>query len=216
MSTQPKPTTANQARYDRMIREEGCSICGNQKDHCEHSKHAYQPKPTSLRQEDTAQQAGEWTVESVQELVDGHTDMFKAIADSHNATLAEATDAAVQEMLLLKQQLAAEREKVEQLRESHACLFSENERLRERGWPDYPTDSTYRQLREQLADELENVTLATQMVHIESKRANEAEQKMQPLVDALKDLRDHASETYEDYEVYARCIARQALAKVKK
>ncbi len=36
-----------------------------------------------------------------------------------------------------------------------------------------------------LAAERENVTLATQMVHIESKRANEAEQKVQTIVDAL-------------------------------
>ncbi len=60
--------------------------------------------------------------------------------------------------------LADEREKVEQLRESHACLFSENERLRERGWPDYPTDSTYQQLREQLAAEREKVQIVMRYI----------------------------------------------------
>ncbi len=47
-------------------------------------------------------------------LVDGlQESQAKAIADVHNAELAESTDAAVQEMLLLKQQLAAERRKRE-------------------------------------------------------------------------------------------------------
>ncbi len=37
------------------------------------------------------------------------------VADAHNSALAEATDVAVQEMLLVKQQLAAERDKVKQI-----------------------------------------------------------------------------------------------------
>ncbi len=80
---------------------------------------------------------GEWTAVLVKEMVEVGGG-YNAVALVHNSALAEATDAAVQEMLLVKQQLAAEREKV---------------------------------------------TLATQMVQIESKRANEAEQKVQMLVE---------------------------------
>ncbi len=86
----------------------------------------------------------EWTADYVSDRFTIDPVTAGQIADAHNVELAEATDAAVQEMLLVKQQLAAEREKV---------------------------------------------TLATQMVQIESKRANEAEQKVQTLVDALKDIR---------------------------
>ncbi len=106
------------------------------------------------------------------------------------------------------------------------------------------------QLREQLDDEREKVVLATQMVHVESKRANTTERTLEAayqthisnlnrveteylreldkklgqinaqagtikeMVEALKDLRDHISDTYEDYEAYARCVARQTLSKL--
>lgn len=61
-----------------------------------------------------------WTPEYVQELVDGHTDMFEAIAATHNAALAAAEDyvSACEaesnkrgaEVIRLGQQLAAERD----------------------------------------------------------------------------------------------------------
>ncbi len=94
-----------------------------------------------------------------------HEETSRDICAAHNAALdaererlndyIRASNEVSDENIELERKLAAEREKVEQLRESHACLHNENERLRERGWPDYPHDLEYQQLREQLATSVE-------------------------------------------------------------
>ncbi len=114
-----------------------------------------QPKPT-----------GEWTVEWLMEQL-GRSDCYTFLTDAHNAALDEAVDAAEQEILLLRQQLAAEREDNKRLKQQYELVAIDCSNTRQRE----------QQLREQLAAEREKVTLATQMVQIESKRANEAEQK---------------------------------------
>ncbi len=66
-------------------------------------------------------------------------------------------------------------------------------------------------LQEQLDAEREKLTLATQMVQIESKRANKAEQKVKSLVDALQDIASGVPDRKQMIQV-----ADLALAKVKK
>ncbi len=77
-----------------------------------------QPNPTGQRLTvyPPGRVASEWTAESVMELFGWrYKKRAEVVADAHNAELAEATDTAVQEMLLVKQQLADEREKVQTL-----------------------------------------------------------------------------------------------------
>ncbi len=68
-----------------------------------------QPKPT-----------GEWTAENLSRVtntmvVSSVSELHQAICDAHNIALDEAVDGAEQEILLLRQQLSAEWEKVENL-----------------------------------------------------------------------------------------------------
>lgn len=84
----------------------GPSVCSAHQKRIEGCPQCY-PKPAS-----------EWTSESVQELVDGHTDMFTAIADAHKAALAaerKSKNLMTQDALNLKKQLAAEMGKVQRL-----------------------------------------------------------------------------------------------------
>ncbi len=107
-----------------------------------------QPNPTTGEQE--------WTADSVMMMFLSHdggqgraSEAYKAISDVHNAALAAATDEAIdpahQEILVLRQQLAAEREKVKQGLE---CITTRS------GLLDAATDEV-QQLREQLAATVE-------------------------------------------------------------
>ncbi len=137
-----------------------------------------------------------------------------------------------QEVLQLRKQLAAERDVVKVLRskdnhwrESNAKLLQQLTAEREREEFDWGhVKREYLRLqKENTKLTLEKVTLATQMVQIESKRANEAEQEVQTLVDALKNVRKDNDELWTDvttewraklhHNIRVNCDA--ALAKVK-
>ncbi len=72
----------------------------------------------------------------------------------------------------------------------------------------------FKMLTDQLTSEREKVTLATQMVQIESKRANEAEQKVQTLVDALTEALSDIETSNDQLSTCSKI--RTALAKVAK
>ncbi len=108
--------------------------------------HSDQPKP---RKQDAAAPATvEWTVSPIGEILHNGEVMAtaftyvqgKACVDAINAALDEAVDAAEQEILILRQQLAAEREKGEKQYE-----WLEKARLE------------IQQLREQLAEALKKI-----------------------------------------------------------
>ncbi len=92
MSDQPEPTTSQRTQ---------CPSCGQL---IPMQQELVQPKPT-----------GEWTPEHVKALggyIDWTLTGCSKVAEAHNAALDEAVDAAEQEILVLRQQLAAERKKV--------------------------------------------------------------------------------------------------------
>ncbi len=122
MSDQPKPTAKQISERAARERMHGRSIT---------ILAPLKPKPTgerkqghsSLRMKDGKLQTFDphplWKWE--------HGDKgFQLVSDAHNAALAEATDAAVQEMLLVKQQLAAEREKSRHLNAAHDVTCNES------------------------------------------------------------------------------------------
>ncbi len=108
-----------------------CIFCGRPPHpdsfgHCYRPREQSQPKPT-----------GEWTGLSLSRLIKEKG--YKGSADAHNAALAAATDEAVdpahQEILVLSQQLAAERERREQseqyLQDNASRYEKDVEQLRE-------------------------------------------------------------------------------------
>ncbi len=153
-----------------------------------------QPKPTTpndifgampdFPEIEEPKPTGKWTVETVSRLMPGLQGALacRAIAVAHNASI------------------TAEREKTSAWKRSAEGMKLGNE--------NYAREN--QQLREKLAEDRENTSLATQMAQIESQRANEAEQKAQTLVDALKLIA--CDGPLVDY----RTIARTALVKVKK
>ncbi len=144
--------------------------------------------------------ASEWTVEYLMNDLCRYwprsEGMCAKIADAHNAALAAVAP---------------------KLRQNLHDVFVE----RDNAQSAYRNELQAHAITEkQLAAEREKVTLATQMVQIESKRANEAEQKMQTLVELLEQVLSETvdASVYPDgpcLDASTRTEINDALAKAK-